>query len=103
MTVPEGAQGLIGKHYRQLDYFEVGREKIREFAIAVKDDHPTHFNEADAAAAGYPSVLAPLTFVAIAGRRVQLEDLRQVQHPHQHRPGFPSRPEVSVLPADPCP
>lgn len=73
MTVPEGAQGLIGKHYRQLDYFEVGREKIREFAIAVKDDHPTHFNEADAAAAGYPSVLAPLTFVAIAGRRVQLE------------------------------
>jgi acyl dehydratase len=73
MTVPEGAQELIGKHYRQLDHFQVGREKIREFAIAVKDDHPTHFNETDAADAGYSALLAPLTFVAIAGRRVQLE------------------------------
>ncbi|MGB8387307.1 FAS1-like dehydratase domain-containing protein [Mycobacterium sp.] len=73
MTTPEDVQGLIGKHYRAPDYFVVGREKIREFALAVKDDHPTHFNEADAAAAGYPTVVAPLTFLAVAGRRVQLE------------------------------
>jgi acyl dehydratase len=73
MTVPEEAQGLIGKHYRQPDYFHVGREKIREFALSVKDDHPTHYNEADATEAGYPGLLAPLTFLAIAGRRVQLE------------------------------
>lgn len=73
MTVPEGAQDLIGKHYRQLDYFQVGREKIREFAIALKDQHPMHYSEADAAAAGYPALVAPLTFLAIAGRRVQLE------------------------------
>jgi acyl dehydratase len=73
MTTPEEAQGLIGSHYRQEDYFLVGREKIREFAIAVKDDHPAHFNETDAADAGYAELLAPLTFLAIAGRRVQLE------------------------------
>ncbi|OMC42392.1 hypothetical protein A5745_09080 [Mycobacterium sp. IS-2888] len=73
MTVPKEAEGIIGSHYRAPDYFQVGREKIREFALAVKDDHPTHFNESDAAEAGYPGLVAPLTFLAIAGRRVQLE------------------------------
>jgi meromycolic acid (3R)-3-hydroxyacyl-[acyl-carrier protein] dehydratase HadD len=73
MTVPQGAEAIIGSHYRAPDYFLVGREKIREFALAVKDDHPTHYNDADAAAAGYPAVVAPLTFLAVAGRRVQLE------------------------------
>jgi acyl dehydratase len=73
MTVPKEAEGLIGSHYRAPDYFEVGREKIREFALAIKDDHPAHFDENESAAAGYPSMVAPLTFLAIAGRRVQLE------------------------------
>ncbi|BBX75028.1 MaoC family dehydratase N-terminal domain-containing protein [Mycobacterium shinjukuense] len=73
MTVPEEAQEIIGKHYRQPDYFHVGREKIREFAAAVKDDHPIHRDEAAAAEAGYPALPAPLTFLAIAGRRIQLE------------------------------
>jgi acyl dehydratase len=73
MTVPESARGLIGSHYRAPDYFQVGREKIREFAQAIQDEHPTHYSEADAAAAGYPGLVAPLTFLAIAGRKVQLE------------------------------
>ncbi len=73
MTTPEGAERLIGSHYRAPDYFEVGREKIREFAAAVQDDHPAHFSEVHAAEAGYPTVVAPLTFLAIAGRRVQLD------------------------------
>jgi meromycolic acid (3R)-3-hydroxyacyl-[acyl-carrier protein] dehydratase HadD len=73
MTLPQEAQGLIGSHYRAPDYFQVGREKIREFALALKDDHPSHYSESDAAAAGHPEIVAPLTFLAIAGRRVQLE------------------------------
>ncbi|TAM73006.1 MaoC family dehydratase N-terminal domain-containing protein [Mycobacterium sp.] len=73
MTVPKEAEGLIGSHYRAPDYFEVGREKIREFALAIKDDHPAHFGEHESTAAGYPAMVAPLTFLAIAGRRVQLE------------------------------
>ena len=73
MTVSQEAEGLIGSHYRAPDYFEVGREKIREFAAALQDDHPTHYGETDAADAGYPAAIAPLTFLAIAGRRVQQE------------------------------
>ena len=73
MAVTQEAEGLIGSHYRAPDYFEVGREKIREFAAAIKDDHPSHYGETDAADAGYPAAIAPLTFLAIAGRRVQQE------------------------------
>ncbi|MEE2854314.1 MAG: MaoC family dehydratase N-terminal domain-containing protein [Actinomycetota bacterium] len=73
MTTPKEAEGLIGSHYRAPDYFEVGREKIREFAAAIKDDHPAHFDEGESAKAGYTDMVAPLTFLAIAGRRVQLE------------------------------
>lgn len=73
MTVPKEAEGLIGSHYRAPDYFEVGREKIREFAAAIKDDHPAHFDESECKKAGYTDMVAPLTFLAIAGRRVQLE------------------------------
>jgi acyl dehydratase len=73
MTIPDGAAAIIGSHYRAPDYFEVGREKIREFALAVMDEDPTHHSDEDAAAAGYPAVVAPLTFLAVAGRRVQLE------------------------------
>ncbi|MCW2690025.1 MAG: MaoC-like dehydratase [Mycobacterium sp.] len=67
------AAEIIGTHYRYPDYFEVGREKIREFALAVKDDHPAHFDEKVADAAGYPALIASLTFLAVAGRRVQLD------------------------------
>jgi acyl dehydratase len=73
MTIHQESEGIIGSHYRAPDYFEVGREKIREFAAAVKDDHPAHGNDAGAADVDYPDLVAPLTFLAVAGRRVQLE------------------------------
>jgi acyl dehydratase len=73
MSVPQGAEGLIGTHYRFPDYFDVGREKIREFARAVKDDHPSFDSEASAAEAGYDGTVASLTFLAVAGRRVQMD------------------------------
>jgi acyl dehydratase len=69
----EIAKDIIGQHYRFPDHFVVGREKIREFAHAVKDDHPLHFDEAVAAEAGYPALAASLTFLAVAGRRMQVE------------------------------
>jgi acyl dehydratase len=67
------AEGIIGTHYRYPDYFAVDREKIREFARAVQDDHPAHFSEDAAAELGYPALVASLTFLTVAGRKVQLE------------------------------
>jgi acyl dehydratase len=67
------ADDIIGTHYRYPDYFEVDREKIREFARAVKDEHPAHYAESAAKECGYDAIVASLTFLAVAGRRVQLE------------------------------
>lgn len=70
------ASEIIGTHFRYPDYYLVGREKIREFAKAIQSDDPVHFSEEAAKAAGYHDLLAPLTFIAIAGRQVQLEIFR---------------------------
>jgi acyl dehydratase len=75
------AESIIGTHYRYPDYFEVDREKIREFARAVKDDHPAHYSEAEAKKIGYDAVVASLTFLAVAGRRVQAEIFKHFDVP----------------------
>ena len=75
------AEDIIGTHYRYPDYFEVGREKVREFARAVKDEHPAHFSEDAAKECGYDALIASLTFIAVAGRRVQLEIFNQFDVP----------------------
>ena len=75
------AQDIIGTHYRYPDYFEVNREKVREFARAVKDDHPAHYSEEAAKEIGYDALVASLTFVAVAGRRVQAEIFNQFDLP----------------------
>ncbi|WP_299564779.1 MaoC family dehydratase N-terminal domain-containing protein [uncultured Mycolicibacterium sp.] len=75
------ADEIIGTHYRYPDYFEVDREKIREFAKAVKNEHPAHFTEEAAAECGSDALIAPLTFLAVAGRRVQLEIFNQFDVP----------------------
>jgi acyl dehydratase len=67
------AENLVGTHYRYPDYFQVDREKVREFARAVKDEHPAHYKEAAAHEVGYDTLVASLTFLAVAGRRVQDE------------------------------
>ena len=48
-----------------VDYYEVGREKIREFARAVQDFQPAHWSEDAAADLGYDGLIAPATFGSI--------------------------------------
>jgi len=71
------AAEIIGTHYRFPDYFLVGREKVREYAKAVQADDELHHNDEAAKAAGYPDLVASLTFIAVAGRQVQLELFKQ--------------------------
>ncbi|MFI6044847.1 fused (3R)-hydroxyacyl-ACP dehydratase subunits HadA/HadB [Nocardia sp. NPDC051321] len=64
-TASEQALALVGRQYRMTEHYEVGREKIREFARAVHDRHPAHWHEDAAAELGYDALLAPLTFTSI--------------------------------------
>jgi acyl dehydratase len=58
--------GLVGHRYRADDYYEVGREKIREYARAVQDFHPAHWSEDAAGEFGYAGLIAPTTFLSAA-------------------------------------
>jgi acyl dehydratase len=58
-------------HYRYPDFYEVGREKIREYAVAVKNDDPAYHDEAAAADLGHDSLPAPLTFISVFGYQAQ--------------------------------
>ncbi|MEW1740512.1 fused (3R)-hydroxyacyl-ACP dehydratase subunits HadA/HadB [Nocardia beijingensis] len=64
-TASEQAKALVGRRYRLTDPYEVGREKIREFARALRDDHPAHRYEDAAAELGFDGLIAPLTFSSI--------------------------------------
>jgi acyl dehydratase len=99
LTVSDQVEALVGRTYRMPGYYEVGREKIREFAGAVHDDHPAHHLEEGAAELGYRTLIAPITFTSILGSIVQqhlftefvtVYDLSQVLHTDQrivvHRP-----------------
>ena len=70
------ASDIIGTHYRYPDNYLVGREKFRVYAKAILSVVPLHYSVEAAQAAGYPNVVAPLTFIAIPGRQVQLDIFR---------------------------
>ena len=61
----------VGLHYRHPDHYVVGREKIREYATAVKNDDAAFFDEKAAADLGYDGLLAPLTFISVFGYQAQ--------------------------------
>lgn len=55
-------------HYYQLDgTYRVAGEKVREYARAVQDYHPAHWDVDAAAKLGYSGLVAPLTFTSIPG------------------------------------
>ena len=62
---------IVGMHYRYPDVYEVGREKVREYAVAVKNDAAYFQDEAVAAELGHPALPAPLTFISIFGYTAQ--------------------------------
>lgn len=63
--------GLVGLHFRYPDHYVVGREKIREYAVAVKNDDPAFFDEKAAAELGHDALPAPLTFISVFGYQAQ--------------------------------
>lgn len=56
-------QSFVGRTYPPTPAYEVGREKIREFAEAVGDTNPAYVDPEAAKALGHSDVIAPPTFV----------------------------------------
>ncbi|MFE0459972.1 MaoC family dehydratase N-terminal domain-containing protein [Kitasatospora sp. NPDC058965] len=53
---------FIGRSYPPTEPYEVGREKIREFAVAIGDPNPAYLDREAAKELGHPDVIAPPTF-----------------------------------------
>ncbi|ORX08553.1 fused (3R)-hydroxyacyl-ACP dehydratase subunits HadA/HadB [Mycolicibacillus trivialis] len=67
MTTAEAStlESRVGHYYQMDGLYQVGREKIREYARAVQDYHPAHWDVAAAAKLGYSDLVAPLAFTSI--------------------------------------
>jgi acyl dehydratase len=57
-------QSAIGKRYPPFEY-EVGKEKIAEYARAVGEDNPVYFDREEAKQAGFRDVPAPPMFAVV--------------------------------------
>lgn len=92
-------QSFVGRSYPPSEPYEVGREKIREFADAIGDPDPVYRDAEAAKAAGHPDVIAPPTFptvFTIRAQRVLVQDpdlgldysrvVHGEQSFHHHRP-----------------
>lgn len=90
---------LQGRSYPAAEVYTVGREKIREFALAVKATHRSHFDVEAARALGHRDLVAPPTFAIIVAQRADAQlindpgagiDFTRVVHAEQrfthHRP-----------------
>jgi len=90
---------FVGRTYPPTPEYDVGREKIREFASAIGDDNPVYLDVDVARELGHPDLLAPPTFAIVmsmhAGHQVVFDpELRlnysRVLHGEQrfvhHRP-----------------
>jgi acyl dehydratase len=66
MAVPAD---LEGTSYPETEPYLVGREKVREFALAVGSRDPLSLDPVAAQAAGHPDVVAPPTFAVVVQER----------------------------------
>ena len=66
-------QGFVGRVYPPEGVYEVGREKIREFADAIGDPHPAYRDPEAARALGHPDVIAPPTFGIVLSMRASAQ------------------------------
>lgn len=70
-------RSFVGHSYPPTGSFQVGREKIREFATAIGADDAAHHDPAAARELGYPDVIAPPTFpvvVTMAATQQMIDD-----------------------------
>jgi acyl dehydratase len=102
-----------GRQYPPTDPYEVGRERIRDFADAVGAAHAAHRDVGVARSLGYPDVIAPPTFAVVVAQRAEQQlvadpeagiDFSRVVHADErfihHRPIRAGDRLVTVLHVD---
>lgn len=73
------SEEVVGRTYPPAPVYQVSREKIREFAAAVKATDALHSDVEAARSAGYSDLVAPPTFAIIVSQRA---DAALIQDPN---------------------
>jgi acyl dehydratase len=105
--------GYAGRQYPPTAAYEVGRQKLQEFADAVGASHQAHTDPSVARTLGYPDVIAPPTFAVVVAQRAEAQlfedpaagiDFSRVVHADErfthHRPIHAGDRLVTVLHVD---
>ncbi len=92
-------QSFVGRTYPPTSPYEVGREKIREFAEAIGDTNPAYTDPEAARALGHPDVIAPPTFPFALTYRAAAQVVEDPELRTGLQPGGARRPEVRLHPA----
>ena len=69
---------ILGMVYTYPEVFVVGREQVKQFALAVKSPDPASLHEEAAAELGHDTLVAGPTFVSIVALLVQQDFFRNV-------------------------
>jgi acyl dehydratase len=88
---------IVGLTYTHPDHFEVGREKVREYASAVKNTDAAYFDDAAARDLGHDSIVAPLTFTSIFGYQAQMAFFAHANIPIEDEEVVQSAQELKFL------
>ena len=102
-----------GRAYPPTPPYAVGREHLRDFALAVGAHHPAHHDVDAAQALGYPDVIAAPTFAVVIAQRAEAQlisdpeagiDFSRVVHAEErfthHRPIHAGDELTTVLHVD---
>lgn len=76
MTTRQGEETGVntsreGHQYPPAEPYQVSREAIREFAVAVKADHRAHYDVDAAQDLGHRDLVAPPTFAVVVAQRAE--------------------------------
>ncbi len=104
---------FVGRVYELTKPYQVGREKVGEFARAIGSLNPACFDLEAARGLGYPDVVAPTTFAVIVAQAAESQyitdpaagiDFSRVVHADErftyHRPIFAGDELVTQLHVD---
>lgn len=69
---------ILGMVYTYPEVFVVGREQVKQFALAVKSPDPASLHEEAAAELGHDTLVAGPTFVSVVALLVQQDFFRNV-------------------------
>ena len=94
-------QSFVGRTYPPTAPYEVGREKIREFAEAVGDENPAYTDPEAAKALGHTDVIAPPTFVFAITFEAAGQVVAGPAAGPRLQPGGARRPAVRLQPSRP--